>query len=61
MFTSVKVDERQASAIQEKLTSILNKWQRISRPEDVSTAALSQASAGEILDFIDREFGDPTL
>ncbi|GAA3657696.1 type I polyketide synthase [Streptomyces iranensis] len=60
MFTSVAFDDRQASAIKDRLSSVLNKWQRISRPEEVSTTALSSASASEILDFIDREFGDPT-
>nr|WP_317259638.1 type I polyketide synthase [Streptomyces sp. NEAU-383] len=60
MFTSVTFDDRQASAIKDRLSSVLNKWQRISRPEEVATTALSSASASEILDFIDREFGDPT-
>jgi len=61
MFTSAAFDDRQASMVSDRLASVLQKWQRISRPEDVSTAALENADAGELLDFIDREFGNPTI
>jgi rapamycin polyketide synthase A/B/C len=60
MFTAVAFDDRQASMVKDRLAAVLNKWQRISRPEDLSTTDLANANAGEILDFIDREFGNPT-
>nr|AGS49670.1 malonyl CoA-acyl carrier protein transacylase [uncultured bacterium esnapd13] len=61
MFTSVAFDDRQAAMVKDRLASVLNKWQRISQPEDVLTPDLANANAGEIFDFIDREFGNPTV
>ncbi|MYU11120.1 KR domain-containing protein, partial [Streptomyces sp. SID8361] len=61
MFDSVTFDEKQASLVKDRLSAALGKWQQISRSADVATVALANADAGEILDFIDREFGNPTI
>ena len=61
MFTTVTFDEKQAALVKDRLSAALSKWQQISRPEGVATAALATADASEILDFIDREFGSPKI
>ncbi|MCX4733936.1 SDR family NAD(P)-dependent oxidoreductase [Streptomyces sp. NBC_01363] len=61
MFESVTFDEKQASTVADRLASALNKWQQISRPEGAAVVSLADADADEILDFIDREFRNPTV
>ncbi|MFG1606398.1 SDR family NAD(P)-dependent oxidoreductase [Actinoplanes sp. NPDC049265] len=60
-LSEMVADEQQLSVVSDRLTSILNGWRRRSQPEDAPAGSLAGASAGEILDFIDREFGDPTM